>query len=39
MIRTSNEKRQQLKNEANKRGMTITGMIKVAVKKIFNIDI
>lgn len=38
-LRTTKEKREAAKKKAYDRGMTITGMIRVALKKVFGIEI
>lgn len=38
-MRTTRDKHKKLKSEARAKGMTITGLIRVALKKTFSIDI
>ena len=38
-FQTTHQKREELKKTAIDNGMTITGMIKYAVKKIFGIEL
>lgn len=38
-IRISEKKQEEVKRHAQEKGMTITGMIRVALKKVFGIEI